>query len=652
MNQQTQHTCSCNSCHTPVQEKKHHPLRMTMISAFLFISIICIDYFTHLFGDLPWLRVLLFALAFIPVGFPVIKEGIEIYREEHNIFNECTLMTLASIGAFAIGEYPEAIVLMILYNVGEWLQGLAVGKARKSISDLVDVRTEWVTRIDSDGNSEEIKAEDAHPGDTLRLSPGMRISLDSQLVSPEGLLDLSALTGESTPMEVVKGEPILAGSVVMSKPIVIEVSKEYHDSTLARIVEMTEDAAERKPKTEKFIRRFSKIYTPIVTGIAALVILIPWVWSLVSPSFHFYFSDWLYRSLVFLVTSCPCALIISVPLTYFCGIGAASRSGILFKGASYLEILKDTQTVIFDKTGTLTVGSFGIKALLNATNITPHEALALLYAIEEHSTHPIAQAITNYAQAEGIEPAEVLQIEEISGLGLKSTTPEGARIVVGSERWMERLGIEIPESLHPRGKSSVLLCIDEQVAATIILEDQIKEESLPTISALHSMGLKDITMLSGDKQEVVDSVAQNLDISYSFGELLPHEKMEKVEQIMKSHKALFVGDGLNDAPVMSMADVGMAMGGIASDATIEAADIVIQGNNPFKVVESIEIAHQTHRIVLQNIIFALGFKLLVMILATIGFASLTLAIIADVGVTLLVIANSLRALTFRSKYNR
>lgn len=596
---------------------------------------------------LPWIELIAYTLALLPVGLPVLLEAIATFKKEKSFFNEFTLMTMASLGAFIIKEYPEGVILMILYNIGEWLQGLAVGQARQSISELVDVRTVQVTKILPDGSLTTINAEEALPGDRLRILAGMRISVDGTLASDSGTLDLSALTGESRPEEVEAGAKVLAGSIAVGKPIDLIVTKKYEDSTLARILTMAEEAAERKPQTERFIRRFARVYTPAVTALAFLVVFLPWIWSLLRPDFVYFFDDWLYRGLVFLVTSCPCALIIGVPLTYFCGIGAASRSGILFKGAVFLERLKKITIAIFDKTGTLTEGSFAVTEIRTDTGYTENEVLSILTSAEQHSTHPMAVAVTKLSKERGITASPLYDIREVTGMGIAATTSDGASLLAGSERLMHKEGITIPDTLCPKGESAVLLAINGNTVGAVILRDRLKVTSIKTIKALHAQGIKKVVMLSGDKSDVVDRIARELGIDTAIAELLPDGKMQKVEEFKANNAVLFVGDGLNDAPVMNLADVGIAMGGIGSDATIEAADLVIQGDNPYKVPEAIAIARRTNKIVRQNIIFALGFKFAVMALATIGFASLPLAVIADVGVTLIVIANSLRALKIK-----
>lgn len=626
------------------EEEEEVSLKPICISAAILVLIIAGQHFWSWWPQ-GWLQNVLYILAFCPVGIPVLVEAWELLRREHSFFNECALMSIAAIGAFFINQQTEAVLLMLLYQLGEYLQDKAVHKVRHDISKIADVRSQTVLKILDQGTL-EIPANEAKVGDHLRVIPGMRVSLDGKLLSEEALLDLSALTGESMLEEREKGSEILAGSVVSARPIDIVVTKPYEDSTLARILQMTEEASERKPETERLIRRFARVYTPIVFGLALLVVLAPWIWSLASSSFQYEFSDWLYKALVFLVISCPCALVISVPLTYFSGMGATSRHGLLFKGALYLEELRRITAVVFDKTGTLTVGEFEVKKVLTS-GISSEEALGYIAAVEAHSSHPMAQAILRHTTESSHK--QVKDIEEVTGMGLTAISQDGEKLLVGSERMMHKEGLEVPESLSPRGKSAVLLAIEGVVKATVILSDQIKKQSKATINELQKFGIKKLVMLSGDKPEVVQATAKEIGISDARGALLPDDKMRAVEELMEKDRVVFVGDGLNDAPVMTMSHIGIAMGGIASDATIEAADVVIQGNDPYKVVQGIEISQNTHKIVIQNIIFALGFKLAVMILALMGFASLTLAVLADVGVTLLAVLNSLRALYFRAK---
>lgn len=630
--------CACNTKHAHDFDNHALIIKRVYLSATILGVIALGEYFRGWWG-LEWLKVIAFVLAFLPVGLPVILEGWELIRSERSFFNEYTLMAIASIGAFGIGERYEAVFLMLLYQLGEYLEGLAVNKARRNISELVDVRSDIVLLIE--GNStREIPATEAKIGDKLRVAPGMRVSLDGRLLSEVAMLDQSSLTGESMLVEREAGEEVLAGSLVSGKPIDIEVAKLYEDSTLAKILRLTEEAVEHKPETERFIRRFAKIYTPIVFALAVLVVSVPWL----VLGAEYDFQEWLYRGLVFLVVSCPCALVISVPLSYFCGVGAMSKHGLLVKGAVHLEVLRQVDAVVFDKTGTLTEGRFEVKDLRLMSGVSRDEALGYLLAIEAQSRHPMALAIQQYAV--GIPPAEVSQVEEVTGMGLQAVSATGKRLLVGSARLLERHGID---TSGLGDESSILLGIDGDLAVIVELSDVLKPRSVEAIEGLKKEGIARIVMLSGDKPKVVAEMAQAVGITDARGGLLPDDKMRAIEELLTTYKVAFVGDGLNDAPVMRMSSVGIAMGGMGSDATIEAADLIIQSDDPYKVPQAIEISRYTHKIVLQNIIFALGFKFGVMLLSVLGFASLTLAVIADVGVTLLAVVNALNALRYKSR---
>lgn len=630
--------CACNTECAHDFENHTLTIKRVYLSATILGVIALGQYFWGWWG-LEWLKVIVFVLAFLPVGLPVILEGWELIRSERSFFNEYTLMAIASIGAFGIGERYEAVFLMLLYQLGEYLEGLAVNKARRNISELVDVRSDIVLLIE--GNStREIPATEAKIGDKLRVAPGMRVSLDGRLLSEVAMLDQSSLTGESMLVEREAGEEVLAGSLVSGKPIDIEVAKLYEDSALAKILRLTEEAVEHKPETERFIRRFAKIYTPIVFALAVLVVSVPWL----VLGAEYDFQEWLYRGLVFLVVSCPCALVISVPLSYFCGVGAMSKHGLLVKGAVHLEVLRQVDAVVFDKTGTLTEGRFEVKDLRLMSGVSRDEALGYLLAIEAQSRHPIALAIQQYAV--GIPPAEVSQVEEVTGMGLQAVSATGKRLLVGSARLLERHGID---TSGLGDESSILLGIDGDLAVIVELSDVLKPRSVEAIEGLKKEGIARIVMLSGDKPKVVAEMAQTVGITDARGGLLPDDKMRAIEELLTTYKVAFVGDGLNDAPVMRMSSVGIAMGGMGSDATIEAADLIIQSDDPYKVPQAIEISRYTHKIVLQNIIFALGFKFGVMLLSVLGFASLTLAVIADVGVTLLAVVNALNALRYKSR---
>lgn len=630
--------CACNTKHAHDFDNHALIIKRVYLSATILGVIALGQYFWGWWG-LEWLKVIAFVLAFLPVGLPVILEGWELIRNERSFFNEYTLMAIASIGAFGIGERYEAVFLMLLYQLGEYLEGLAVNKARRNISELVDVRSDIVLLIE--GNStHEIPATEAKIGDKLRVAPGMRVSLDGRLLSEVAMLDQSSLTGESMLVEREAGEEVLAGSLVSGKPIDIEVAKLYEDSALAKILRLTEEAVEHEPETERFIRRFAKIYTPIVFALAVLVVSVPWL----VLGAEYDFQEWLYRGLVFLVVSCPCALVISVPLSYFCGVGAMSKHGLLVKGAVHLEVLRQVDAVVFDKTGTLTEGRFEVKDLRLMSGVSRDDALGYLLAIEAQSRHPMALAIQQYAV--GIPPAEVSQVEEVTGMGLQAVSATGKRLLVGSARLLERHGID---TSGLGDESSILLGIDGDLAAIVELSDVLKPRSVEAIEGLKKKGISRIVMLSGDKPKVVAEMAQTVGITDARGGLLPDDKMRAIEELLTTYKVAFVGDGLNDAPVMRMSSVGIAMGGMGSDATIEAADLIIQSDDPYKVPQAIEISRYTHKIVLQNIIFALGFKFGVMLLSVLGFASLTLAVIADVGVTLLAVVNALNALRYKSR---
>ena len=598
-----------------------------------------------------WLRTTWYLLAYIPVAIPVIKGAIELLVHEKSFFNEYTLMTIASIGALYIGEYPESVMLMILYTLGEILQDRAVDRARENISKLIDMRPESVTRV-RDGVEESIHPSESMIGDTLRMLPGDRVSLDGVLLSSGAVLDMSALTGESRPVELGEGDNVLAGSIVQSHPIDLRVSKAYSESTLAKILEMVEQSSERKPETEKFIRRFSRVYTPIIFGLSLLLIVLPWVWSLVSDSFLYDFETWLYRGMVFLVTACPCALIISVPLGFLGGVGAASRKGILFKGAVYLDKLRKVDMVVTDKTGTMTYGTFDVtqESFLENDKVDQRDARKLLLAMEASSTHPIAQSVVKYLEKEvGDERVSVKDISEVAGMGVTGIDDRGRSLAVGNVRLMQREGVSGLENLRETTDTQVLLAVDGTLVLVIELGDHPKPTSADMVQGLKSRGVKQVIMLSGDRKETVEKVSKELGMTESYGGLLPQDKIHHVEQWVdkEGHLVAFIGDGLNDAPVMAMSEIGIAMGGIGSEATIEAADVVIQSDDPYKVVQGIDISRFTYRIVVGNIIFALAFKMIVLVLAALGIATLTMAVIADVGVSLVAVLNCLRVLKYK-----
>jgi Cd2+/Zn2+-exporting ATPase len=600
--------------------------------------------FNHL--ELSWftqpaINLLWFVAAFLPVGLPVLKEGWEAICDK-DFFNEFTLMIVACVGAFCIGEYPEAVAVMLFYKIGEMLQDAAVDRATRNISDLLDVRPER-TLVLRNGQLVEDAPQNVQPGEVIELKPGGRLPLDGTLLDTEASFDTSALTGESVPRTIAAGGEVLAGMIVCGQTIRISVTRAYDKSALSRILEMVNDAAERKAPAEMFIRRFARIYTPIVILLAVLIVLIPAILG-ATTAFDYTFRDWLYRGLVFLVISCPCALVISVPLGYFAGIGAASRLGILFKGGNYIDAITQVNSVAFDKTGTLTTGTFSVTDIeLNDT--AKDKLLALVLSVEQKSTHPIAKAVCRYAEDEGAVASAPTAMSEISGQGIEAQI-SGSTVLVGNLRLMDNKHITYPDSLRKTSATLVVCAIDGKYAGTLFLSDTIKPDTLDAISKLKSLGISDIHLLSGDKKEVVEEYAAKMGIAKAFGGLLPQDKSKHIEQLIKAEgrNVAFVGDGMNDAPVLALSNVGVAMGGLGSDAAIETADIVIQNDQPSKLATAITIGRATRAIVHQNIFLAIAIKIIVMIAGALGYASLWSAVFADVGVSLIAVLNSLRIL--------
>jgi Cd2+/Zn2+-exporting ATPase len=589
----------------------------------------------------PVVNLLWFVAAFLPVGLPVLKEGWEAVCDK-DFFNEFTLMIVACIGAFCIGEYPEAVAVMLFYKVGELLQDAAVDRATRNISDLLDVRPEHAMVVRND-QLVEIAPQQVQPGEVIEVKPGERLPLDGTLLDQEASFDTSALTGESVPRTISAGGEALAGMIVCDRTIRIRVSRAYEKSALSRILELVNDAAERKAPAEMFIRRFARIYTPIVILLAVLIVVIPAIVG-ATTGFDYVFREWLYRGLVFLVISCPCALVISVPLGYFAGIGAASRLGILFKGGNYIDAVTQVDSVAFDKTGTLTTGTFDVTDI-ELNDVAKDTLLTFAQSVEQKSTHPIAKAVCRYAVKEGAKTVEPDAMTEISGQGVEAKI-EGRAVLVGNLRLMDNKGIAYPDSLRKTSATLVVCAIDGKYAGTLFLSDTIKSDSLEAISKLKSLGVTDIHLLSGDKKEIVDEYAAKMGIDKAFGGLLPQDKATHIEQLIKAEgrNVAFVGDGMNDAPVLALSNVGVAMGGLGSDAAIETADIVIQNDQPSKLATAIIIGRATRNIVHQNIFLAIAIKVIVMIAGALGYASLWSAVFADVGVSLLAVLNSLRIL--------
>lgn len=644
---ETKCQCGCAHTHTSPQSKEKEQSMIRKIGApvlsgiFLITGIIFQHQqwvgFSHPVVEFCW-----FLLGFLPVGLPVMREAWEgILRKDW--FNEFSLMALASLGAFYIGEYPEALAVMLLYTLGEMLQDKAVNQATRNIRGLLDVRPERVD-VYRENTLRTVSPRDVNVGETIEVKPGERVPLDGTLQNPQAVFDTSALTGESMPRNVSAGGDVLAGMIVSGQAVRILVTKPYDHSTLARILNLVQDAAERKAPAELFIRRFARIYTPIVVLLAVLIVALPALVAAVHPGFDYVFNDWLYRGLVFLVISCPCALIISIPLGYFGGIGAASRMGILFKGSNYLDAITRVNAIVFDKTGTLTTGSFRVTSI-QAAGLPEDELLRLVLSVEKKSTHPVAQAVARFAAERGVEPLEVTTLNELAGYGLEAEV--GSRkVLVGNIRLLKDRKISVPEELTDCVATVVVCAVDGRYAGCLLLSDTLKEDATDAIKKLKALKIDNIQMLSGDKQEIVDIFAAELGIDKAYGDLLPEDKAVHLEQLNSAPdvSVAFVGDGMNDAPVLALSDVGIAMGGLGSDAAIESADVVIQTDQPSRVATAISIGRATRRIVMQNIVGAITVKILVLIAGAFGFATLWAAVFADVGVALLVVLNSVRIL--------
>ncbi len=579
-----------------------------------------------------YIKLIWYLVAYIPVGLPVmIDAGKSIAKGA--FFSEFFLMTIATVGAFFIGEYSEGVAVMVFYSVGELFQTLAVNRAKRSIKALLDIRPDTVNVL-RDGQLKTVSPSEVQIDEVIQVKSGEKVALDGELMSDSASFNTAALTGESKPDNKAKGETVLAGMINLQSVSDIKVTALYKDSKLSKILEMVQDATSRKSQTQLFISRFAKIYTPIVVFLAVGICLLPYLF--VSD---YEFSEWLYRALVFLVISCPCALVISIPLGYFGGIGLASRNGILFKGSNYLDVMTKIDTVVMDKTGTLTKGVFKVQEIVSE-GIDKDELLKLTASIESKSTHPIATAIVQHA-GESAKGTSIGQVEEISGHGLRGTI-DGKEVLAGNLKLLKKFNIAFDAEIEKIVETIVVVAVDGKYAGYITIADEIKEDAERAIKEMHSLGIKTV-MLSGDKQSIVSKVAEKLSVDNAFGDLLPENKVEKVQALKDQKRNLaFVGDGVNDAPVIALADAGIAMGGLGSDATIETADIVIQNDEPTKIVSAIKIGKITKKIVWQNIILAMTVKAIVLALGAGGIATLWEAVFADVGVALLAILNAVR----------
>lgn len=580
-----------------------------------------------------WIRVVWYAAAYAPVGLPVLKEAFESIREG-DVFSEFFLMSIATVGAFIIGEYPEGVAVMLFYSVGEVFQTLAVSRAKSNIKTLLDQRPDEVTILDNN-TPKTIPAKEAKIDDIIQLKPGEKLALDGELISESASFNTAALTGESKPDTKNKGETVLAGMINLQTVAQVKITTAYEDSKLSKILELVQNATAQKAPTELFIRKFARIYTPIVVFLAIGICLLPYFFVN-----DYVFRDWLYRALIFLVISCPCALVISIPLGYFGGIGAASRNGILFKGSNFLDKIAEIQNVVMDKTGTMTEGVFKVQEVNIKHEFDKEEILQMVNALESKSTHPVATAIHQYV-GEISSSIQLDNPEEIAGHGLKAKI-NGKELLVGNFKLMDKFNISYDTDPASIVYTVISVAFGGQFAGYITIADSIKEDAKQTVQKLHQLGVK-ATMLSGDKSTVVKYVAEQIGIDNAFGDLLPEDKVNKVKEIKARNESVaFVGDGVNDAPVVALSDVGIAMGGLGSDATIETADVVIQDDRPSKIPMAINIGKQTKKIVWQNIILAFVVKGIVLILGAGGLATMWEAVFADVGVALLAILNAVR----------
>lgn len=602
-----------------------------LLSLFILVVMLVLEYgFDKVFPNT--VNLIIYGIAYLLAGWKVLDMAFRKLKRL-DIFNEFFLMSVATIGAFLIGEYSEGVAVMVFYAIGEWFQDSAVRRAKASIKALLDIRPDSVTVI-RDGKTSVISPSEIQLGETIQIKSGEKVALDGELISESASFNTAALTGESKPDTKRNGEQILAGMINLNTVSEVKVTALFKDSKLSKILEMVQDATARKSQTQLFISRFAKVYTPIVFFLALAVVAVPYF---VVDNYDF--NDWLYRGLVFLVISCPCALVVSIPLGYFGGIGLASKNGILFKGGNFLDVMTKINAVIMDKTGTLTKGVFKVQKVV-VQGIEERELVRLTAVLEKSSTHPVGKAVVEYA-GDSVGTTSATNVEEISGHGLKGTV-DGKEILAGNVKLMKKFNIAFPTEVEQVVDTIVVVAVNSQYAGYITIADEIKEDAAETIKQMHALNLKTV-MLSGDKQSVVDNVAKQIGIDDAFGDLLPEGKVEKVQGYKdQGFRIAFIGDGVNDAPVVALADAGIAMGGLGSDATIETADVVIQNDQPYKIISAIKIGKITRNIVWQNIILAMVVKVIVLALGAGGVASLWEAVIADVGVALLAILNAVR----------
>ena len=605
-------------------------VRKIVIALVLFVIALLIPF------PYKWINNVVFIASYLIVGLEIVLKAIRnITRGK--VFDENFLMAIATIGAFGIGEFPEAVAVMLFYQVGELFQSYAVDKSRKSISSLMDIRPDYAN-VKKENEVLKVSPEEVKIGELIVVKPGEKVPLDGVIEEGKSMLDTSSLTGESMPQDVSVGDSVLSGCINKSGLLTIKVTKEFGESTVSKILDLVENASSKKSKSENFITKFAKYYTPAVVIIAVLLAIVPPI--IIKDAV---FTDWLYRALTFLVVSCPCALVISIPLGFFGGIGGASKKGILVKGSNYLEALAQTEIVVFDKTGTLTEGIFEVQKI-EAVDIEKEELLELAAYTENHSNHPISLSVKD-AYKNKIDMKKITETEEIAGLGVKAVI-DGKKVLVGNDKLMIESRIEYNKSTEIG--TILYVAIDNKFAGYIVIADKIKDDSKKTIEILKENNIKKTVMLTGDKKQVGEHVADILGLDEVYTELLPDGKVKKVEELLKQKnekgKLVFVGDGINDAPVLALADIGIAMGGLGSDAAIEAADVVIMTDEPSKIGNAIQISKKTMRIVRENIIFSLVVKIAVLILTACGLSTMWEAVFADVGVSIIAILNSLRVL--------
>ena len=582
------------------------------------------------------LQLILMLVAYILLGKDTVLKAVK-NVEKGDFFDENFLMTIATLGAIIIGEYPEAVAVMLFYEIGELFQSYAINKSRKSIADMMDIKPEYANVI-RDNKSQKVDPDEVQIGETIEIKPGERVPLDAIIIKGETTLDTSALTGESVPVEVREGATILSGCININALILAKVTKEYFDSTVNKVLDLVENAASKKSTSERLITRFAKIYTPIVIGLAVLLAIFP---PIISGEYNF--RVWIFRALSFLVVSCPCAFVISIPLSFFSGIGAASRAGVLIKGGNYLEALSKVDTVVLDKTGTLTKGVFNVqKVIVIDKNIKEDEFISLVAMAESGSNHPISKSIQKYYNRE-IDTNSINSIKEISGKGIEAVI-NNKKILIGNEKL-----IDVPNDIIVNDIGTILYVeIENKFAGYIVISDEIKKDAKKAIKDLKDIGIKKSVMLTGDVEKVAKKVGEELGLDEIYSNLLPQDKVSKFEEIIKNKDSkgnvVFVGDGINDAPVLARADVGIAMGAMGSDAAIEAADVVIMTDEPSKIVTAIKSSKKTMKIAMQNIILAFGVKAIALILSALGITDMWMAVFADTGVTILAVLNSFRAL--------